>query len=285
MDFSGKLILITGGSSGIGLATAKILAAKGANIWILSRDPEKLAKAEAEIRASRKSNDQKIGVMSADVSDEKQVSSILTSWMAESGTPDIVINSSGIVEPGYFEEQTEEIFHQMMDVDFFGTLHVIKTIVPAMIARHSGHIVNISSGAGFVGWFGYSAYGAAKYAVRGLSEQLRTELKPQGIRVSVVFPFDTKTPQLEYDDLHKPPETKALSTMIGSPVKAEFVAKYIVKGIERNRFYIVPGLDIQVLFFLYNSFPGIILPILDWLVERAVKKTNGNGRKQPAVNQ
>jgi 3-dehydrosphinganine reductase len=166
-----------------------------------------------------------------------------------------------------------------MDVDFFGVLHVIRAVIPGMIARQSGHIVNLSSGAGFVGWYGYSAYSSSKFAVRGLSESLRTEMKPFGIKVSVVFPFDTETPQLAYDDLHKPPETKVLSGLVGSPVKADAVARSIVKGISRGNFYIIPGLDIQALYFIYSAFPGIALPILDYLVSIALKRTNSTRRK------
>jgi len=279
MDFTKKVVLITGGSSGIGLATACLLAASGADVWILARDPEKLKSAEAQIKAARQSTEQQTGTLVADVSNESQVTGVINRWISQVGTPDIVINSAGIVEPGYFENQSVEIFRQMMDVDFFGVLHVIKAVIPGMIARQSGHIVNISSGAGFVGWYGYSAYGSSKFAVRGLSEYLRTEMKPFGIKVSVVFPFDTETPQLEYDDLHKPPETKVLSGMIGSPVKADAVARSIVRGISRGNFYIIPGLDIQVLYFLYSAFPGIVLPILDYLVNIALKRTHSTRRK------
>jgi 3-dehydrosphinganine reductase len=279
MDFTKKLVLITGGSSGIGLAIACQMAALGADIWILARDCSRLDEAEAKIKAARRSPEQRIGNLTADVTNEKQVNDVVKLWMSEVGTPDIVINSAGIVEPGYFEDQSVKIFHDMMDVDFFGVLHVIRAVTPAMVSRQSGHIVNISSGAGFVGWYGYSAYGSAKFAVRGLSEYLRTEMKPLGIKVSVVFPFDTETPQLVYDDLHKPPETKALSELIGSPVKADAVARSIVKGIARGSFYIIPGLDIKVLYFIYSAFPGIALTILDYLVRIALKKTNSTRRK------
>jgi 3-dehydrosphinganine reductase len=279
MDFSGKLILITGGSSGIGLATACQLSRLGANIWILARDSKKLEGALQQIQEAARSADQQFGMLSADVTNWQEIKDVLTQWKSQIGIPDILINSSGIVEPGYFEETPLETFHLMMDVNYFGMLHVIKNLIPDMIARRSGHIVNISSGAGFVGWYGYGAYGPSKYAVRGLCEQLRTEMKPFGIKVSVVFPFDTQTPQLEYEDTRKPPETKALSSMIGSPVKAEFVAKTILNGITHGNFYIIPGLDVKVLFFLYNAFPGLVLPILDYLVKLALKKTNSQRRK------
>ena len=153
MDFSKKLTLITGGSSGIGLATAYQIAASGADVWILARDPEKLKAAEAKIKAARKSSEQKTGILVADVSNEAQVTSVINEWMNQVGVPDIVINSAGIVEPGYFENQTTAIFRRMLDVDLFGVLHVTRAVSPGMIKRQSGHIVNISSAAGFVGWY------------------------------------------------------------------------------------------------------------------------------------
>jgi len=279
MDFSKKLTLITGGSSGIGLATAYQIAASGADVWILARDPEKLKAAEAKIKAARKSSEQKTGILVADVSNEAQVTSVINEWMNQVGVPDIVINSAGIVEPGYFENQTTAIFRRMLDVDLFGVLHVTRAVSPGMIKRQSGHIVNISSAAGFVGWYGYTAYSSAKFAVRGLSECLRTELKPYGVKVSVVFPFDTDTPQLEYDDLHKPPETKVLSGLVGSPVKVDVVAKTIVKGISHGSFFIIPGIDVQALYFIYSAFPGIALPILDYMVRISLKRTNSKRQK------
>ena len=87
--------------------------------------------------------------------------------MNEFGIPDLVINSAGVAYPGYFQELDLEIFHWLMDVNYFGTLNVIKYLTPDMIQRGSGTFVNISSQAGFVGVFGYSAYGASKYALLG----------------------------------------------------------------------------------------------------------------------
>ncbi len=121
----------------------------------------------------------------------------------------------------------------MMAVNYFGTLHVVKTVLPGMLARGSGHIVTISSLAGVVGVFGYTAYGASKYAVRGFSDALRAELKPQGIGVSIVYPPDTDTPQLAYEKLYKPPETKAI-TEVGGMIPAEKVAQAIVHGVARD---------------------------------------------------
>ena len=112
-----------------------------------------------------------------------------------------------------------------MATNYFGTLHVIKAVTPGMIDRGSGHIVNICSLGGFLGVFGYSAYCASKYAVRGLSDVLRAELRPYGIHFSVVYPPDTDTPQLAYENPFKPPETRALGS--GKALSAAEVARTI----------------------------------------------------------
>jgi len=92
MDYTKKVVLITGGSSGIGLATACQLAAYGADVWILARDPEKLKSAEVQIMAARKSTEQRTGTLVADVSNETQVTEVIERWISQVGTPDIVIN-------------------------------------------------------------------------------------------------------------------------------------------------------------------------------------------------
>ena len=278
-DFSGKKILITGGSSGMGLATALKLASLGANLWLLGRDPQKLEAARAQVEGARSSAGQKVSTIAADVSNYAQITTVLGQLIKESGAPDIVINAAGVVEPGYFDTQDVEQFHRMMDIDYFGTLHVLKVIVPEMINRKSGHIVNFSSIAGVVGWYGYTAYGAAKFAVGGLSQHLRTELAPYGIKVTVVCPPDTDTPQLAYDKQHQPPEAKALSDFWNKPIKADRVAALTVNAIVRGQFTVVPGIDNRFLIFLYNNFPGLAFAILDWSVRECLKKTNSTRKK------
>ena len=265
-----KKALITGGSSGIGLALARALVNEGTDICLLARDEEKLTIAKEELSKISLRDDQRIATLSCDISDYETLSQRLEEWISESGTPDLVINSAGVAYPGYFQELDVEIFHWLMDINYFGTLHVLKVLIPRMIERGSGTVVNIASQAGFVGVFGYTGYGASKYAVRGLSDALRAEMKPLGIQVSIVFPPDTQTPQLDFENTIKPPETKAIAAS-SQVLSAEQVAESILNGIKKERYVIIPGFEGKILYRLINLLGNLTYPVMDWMVRRAQK--------------
>jgi 3-dehydrosphinganine reductase len=269
--FSGKSVLITGGSSGIGLAAARLLVDGGAHIWLVARDPAKLAAAKTELEARRKDASQVIGITSSDVADEAQARRAVEQAAAGAGVPDVVINSAGVTYPGYFETLDAEIFRNMMDVNYFGTLNIIRAAVPGMLARGSGDILNVSSMAGILAIFGYSAYGASKFAVRGLSDTLRWELKPRGIRVHIAFPPDTETPQLAFEETIKPFETKAIAGNI-KPFSAETVARDLLDGISRNRYIILTGADSRFYYTLVNLLGTWMYPVMDIFVSDALRK-------------
>ena len=260
--------LITGGSSGIGLAVARALAREGVDICLLARDEQKLTSAKEEITSAASRVDQRIETISCDIRDYETLSHKLETWMAASGTPDLVINSAGVVYPGYFQDLDVEIFHWLMNINYFGTLHVLKILIPKMIKRGSGTVVNIASQAGFVGVFGYTGYGASKYAVRGLSDALRAEMKPLGIQVSIVFPPDTQTPQLDFEAPLKPPETKAIAGS-SKTLSPEQVAESILNGIKNKKYVIIPGFEGKILYRLINLLGNLTFPVMDWLVWRA----------------
>lgn len=273
MDLNGKLALVTGGSRGIGLAVSTGLAARGASVWIAARDGDRLTQARGRIEAARRNDQQGVGTLTLDVADAAQVTSVLSAFTAETGVPDLLVNCAGVAHPGRFEELDPEIFRWMMEVNYFGTVHVTKAIVPGMIARGSGHIVNISSIAGFLGVYGYSAYGASKFAVAGLSDVLRVEMKPLGIDVSVVFPPDTDTEQLAYEHEFKPPVTKALSASTKA-LSSERVARAIIDGVVRRRYIITPGLESSAYFRAKNLLGRLTYPVMDLVVSRAWKSTH-----------
>jgi 3-dehydrosphinganine reductase len=274
-DFNHKVALITGGSSGIGLAVARLLAARGAHVWLLARRENLLEDTLASVQAACGHSSQRCGYVCADVSDYDQVEKAVAMVTDSVGVPDLVINSAGVTYPGYVEEIDLETFRTMMDVNYFGTVYTTRAVLDGMIARGSGYIVNLSSVAGFVGTFGYSAYGASKYAVRGFSDVLRAEMKPHGIGVAVVFPPDTDTPMLDYETPLKPPETKALAGNV-NVMSAEEVANSILKGLERGRYLILPGFETQLLYRLNGLLGNLVYKIMDIFVARAKSGDDSN---------
>lgn len=274
MKFKDKWAIVTGGSSGIGLATARVFVQEGANVVLLARREDLLKNAEETITADKVDPNQKVVWYSVDVREHEAVDKTVEQIEKEFGTPDYLVNSAGVAQSGYFKELDLEIFRWMMEVNYFGTVYVTHAVVPGMVKRKSGHIVNISSIAGFLGVFGYTAYSGSKYAVRGLTDILRAEMKPLGIRVSIVFPPDTQTPQLEFDNATKPAETKAL-TDTGSIMSAEEVAKSIVNGILKNKYIILPGFEGKLLYWASGWLGTGVYSIMDYMIRNAQKSHKG----------
>lgn len=270
MSFDGQHVIITGGSSGIGKATAKLLAAYGANITIIARTPSKLESAKLEIEAARGDRDRRVEAVVADVAERFQVQQAIATAIDRNGPPDLAIAAAGIAHPGYFQELPIEVFERTMAINYFGTLYTIEAVVPAMMQRRSGRVVMISSGAGLVGIYGYTSYSPTKFALRGLAESLRGELKPFGIGVSIVYPPDTDTPQLATENETKPPETKLITGTAGV-WQPEDVAIAIVRGIETGTFAIAPGLEMKLLLKLHSLFSSAIARYCDRQVTRLRK--------------
>jgi 3-dehydrosphinganine reductase len=231
MRVEGGHAVVTGGSQGIGLETARRLLERGARVTIIARDRARLDAAVASLASDA------AGAAPADVTDPAALRGALDAATEARGPCDLLVASAGSAHPGYFEQLPADVFRDQMELDYFGTLHAIRAVLPGMLERGRGGIVAVSSGAALVGIFGYSAYAPAKFAVRGLMETLRAELAGRGIYVGCAFPPDTLTPGFEQENRIKPPETAAVSAAV-KPREAGAVAAAIVKGIERDRFVI-----------------------------------------------
>lgn len=267
--YRGKSVLITGGSSGIGFAIAKALVQMDAKVILLARDYENLKIAKASIL--EKYPTAKVKVVAVDVTDAASITILYDKYLRNHETPDILINCAGVARPGYVEEIPLDVFRWTMDIDYFGTVNMVKFLLPGMLKRGSGHIINVSSIAGVVGVFGYTAYSGAKFAVKGFSDVLRSEMKPKGIRVSVLYPPDTDTPQLAWENQFKPKETRAISGA-SKPISPDWVAQYTLKQAARGKYSIVPGFDAKIMYFAGTSLGNLMYPIMDLLVRMASKK-------------
>jgi len=270
-DYVGKNVLITGGSSGIGLALAQKLSSLGANIRIIARREDQLYDAIEKIKSCNIKSEQNFGYISADLTDLDKVKNAVAKLYEERFFPDMLINSAGVAHPGEFIDLDSKIIKWMMDVNYFGSIYITKEILPKMIDNRSGTIVNISSISGFIGVYGYTAYSGSKYAIRGFTDVLRSELKPYGIHVAIVFPPDTDTPQLEYENKFKPNITKKIAGSAGA-LTAEQVADEIIVGITKKRYIILPGFESKIIYNLNNLLGNQVYRLMDILIKFYSKK-------------
>jgi len=269
--FTNKKVVITGGSSGIGKAAAILLAKQGASVCIVARNESKLTAALDEIRELTASRDQIVIAKSIDISDRAAVMAAAPDIIAKLGGIDVLVNCAGIGYPGYIQSITDATWDSMIHIDYMGTVNIIRAFLPCFTKQKSGNIANVSSVLGYMGVFGYAAYGAAKYAVVGLSECLRQDLLPYNINISVLYPPDTDTPQWHEENKIKPPETRMLSGNI-KVLTAEKVASELLKGIEKKSFSIVPGTMNKVTWFLSKHLPWLVWMIVSGDLKKYWKK-------------
>jgi 3-dehydrosphinganine reductase len=270
-SYQGKTVYITGGSSGIGLAAAKQFAGAGANVAIISRDQQKLDAALPAIEAAKAAAGQKFLAVQLDVGNHTDVDAKMAATVRSFGAPDVLINCAGGVWCNYIEQTPYEAYEAEMRTNFFGVRNMVTALMPFMKKR-GGNIVNVSSTLGFIGVFGYAAYAPSKFAIIGFSEVIRAELKPHNIKVSILCPPDTDTPQLAEENLTKPCETRAISGNAGM-LQPEQVAAAMIKGMEHNRFMIVPGFMNKVSWLAKRWMPGFLFAFMDSDAKKAQKKS------------
>jgi 3-dehydrosphinganine reductase len=271
--FKDKVMVITGGSSGLGRVLAGRFAGMGAHLALVARDMGKLEAVSKEISAGLPAG-RKIGVFSCNVADPASVQTTFAAIAKEIGAPDILINSAGILHEGYFEKQSNDKFREIMDINFFGTLNCVRAVLPHMKKKGGGRIVNISSMAGLMGAFGYSAYCSSKYALVGLTDTLRHELKPMNIKVQLACPGEFESPMVDALNTYRTGENRVLVHTL--PVlDAETVADVIISGIERDKYMIIPGFVARVIERVNRHFPGLARAIADYRLKKVYRGPDG----------
>jgi NAD(P)-dependent dehydrogenase (short-subunit alcohol dehydrogenase family) len=188
-DLRGRVVLITGGSRGLGLVLAREYARRGAAVALIARDPEELERACRELQ----SRGATVLTIACDVGDERQVEAAVRRVVGRFGRLDVVVNNAGDIEVGPLETMNRDDWERSMSTNFWGALHTTLAALPHMRQQGGGRVVNISSIGGLVGLPHLVPYCASKFAVTGLSYGLRAELAKDRIFVTTVCPWLLRT--------------------------------------------------------------------------------------------
>ena len=269
-----KVVVITGGATGIGKALAILYLRVGDHVVVISRNSTVHEEVREELSSHVISDHQELMMITADVTKEDSIKDSLHEVIKKFNRVDILILSAGIGTPGYFEQQENQLFRDIMEVNFYGVLYSIQAVFPQMKKQGNGKICIISSGAALMGIFGNTAYSSSKFAVRGLGEVLRWEGKPHGIQVTMAYPPVTETPMYHRNKNIKPWENKLI---VGKEkfYAPDRVAKSIFKGIKKGRYAAVTGLTL----YLLLHFGSFITPLVYWYYDRKIRRE----RKQRAA--
>lgn len=257
--------IITGGSSGIGLATAKLLASRGVSVSLIARDPGKLASARAGIEAQGNGAG-RVQTFSANVCNAPELKDAIDRAAASFGAPSWAVSSAGIVIPGTFTTQSLSDHESQWRTNYVGSLNFAHLMLPHLHAADKPKLVFISSGAAYLGLYGYSSYGPTKFAVKGLAESLSAELKSRNVSVTVAFPGDTDTPQLRAELPKRPVVTARLAG--NGVMSAESVASGIVAAAERGDLEVTFGLKLRLLSRTHSMIAPLFRSYQNWLVRR-----------------
>ena len=231
-EIAGKTVYITGAGSGMGLLAGKMLAGLGAHIVTLDRTPTDAAL--HEIESARRSPEQRVAGYKVDVADRDIVIGTVGTAITEAGAPDVLINMAGIGGAAHLVDMKFETFDRVIKINLYGTRNIVEAVLPSMLARGNGKIVLVGSMGGIIPVYGYTAYGSSKFAVVGLAQCLRYELKPRGISVACFCPGEVDTPGLAAERKSLHPASAALKK-IGGAMPVEAAVRGLVKGIGGRR--------------------------------------------------
>ncbi len=250
-----KIVVITGGNSGIGQALAYAFARKGSIVVILARNKQRL---QATLQYLQVYNKQSAAYV-CDVTQQKKVEHTFKAILKKYGSIDILVNNAGFGMYRGFHASSIEDFRSLMNTNYFGTVYCTKAVLPSMLQHKKGRIVNIASVAGKAGFPGNAGYCASKFAVVGLSEVLHYELKDKGIAVHLICPgavetaFPKNSPGYEFFD------HKRRHTYIITP---EDVAKATLDALEKNRFETVIPREAAMKIWGKGIVPGLWRKVL-----------------------
>jgi short-subunit dehydrogenase len=252
MKVKNKVIVVTGGGSGMGRELVLNLLSKGAKVVAI--DINESALQETVVLAGNKKDS--ISTFVIDIANKASVEGLVENVLRQYGSVDGIINNAGIIQPFVkVADLSYEVIERVINVNLYGTLYMIKAFLRHLLTRPEAHIVNISSMGGFLPVPGQTIYGATKAAVKLLTEGLNSELANTNVNVTVVFPGAVNTNILKNSGLNLPQPSKVESKApkVLSPAKA---AQIIIDSMESNRYRVLVGKDAKLMDFLNRLTPA-----------------------------
>lgn len=249
---TGRLVLITGASEGIGRAAALGFAARGDRVVAVARHAERLQSLAAEAAGGM------ILPLVADVTDPMSIAAAAAGVQSEAGLPDVVVANAGIGLDARFTEMSDEDLRVVFEVNVFGLVRTVRAFLPEMLRRGSGRILLVSSIVGKRGIPHYSAYSASKFALHGIADALRAELWGSGVTVGVVCPASTETAFQEHARKSGPPQRRVRPRRHS----AESVARAIVRMADSRRREQILGVEAKLMVLADLLLPGLVDRIL-----------------------
>lgn len=245
MEVKDKKVILTGAADGIGKELTKQLLNKGAFVYGLDINGEKLAKLKDELNTDR------LVTYIVDVSSKENLINFKEQFIKDNGRVDILINNAGIVQPFLnIEDLQDDVISRVMNVNFYGPMNLCRLFIKDLINNEKGgFIVNVSSMAGFFPFPGQGIYGASKAALKIFTEGLYSELKSKNVGVMIVLPGAIETNILENSKVEYGTSKDGSSYKMTS---ASDAASQIIKGIEKNKFRIFVGGDSKFMNFIYK---------------------------------
>ena len=258
MAASGKTVLITGGSEGIGRAAAKMFAGRGDLVIATARTQPRLDELVAECPPGR------VIPRVADVADAAGMEALAAEVIEKHGVPDVVIANAGIGLDARVEETSDEQMARVLEINVMGVLRTVRPFISGMVSRGSGRILLISSVVGKRGIPHYTAYSASKFALQGMAESMRPELAGTGVTVGLIYPSSTES-QFDQRKLRNGPKQKGTRLARHS---AESVARAIVSMADSRRREMVLSLEGKAMAWVNKLSPAL----MDWILARALMK-------------
>ena len=268
MKASNKIIVVTGAGSGIGRELTLQLLKKNANVAGVDIHENALAETQ-QIAAV---GDDRFKGFVLDISDKTKVDALPDAVIKHFGAVDGIINNAGIIQKFIHVNDLDYAqIHRVMNVNFFGTLYLTKAFLPHFLQRPEAHIVNISSMGGFIPFPGQTIYGAAKAAVKLLTEGLYAELKDTNVHVTVVHPGAIATNITENSGLGKPKVDADSAKQGKMALPASKAAEIIIKAMENNKYRATVGKDAMMLDILYRISPRLATNFIGKMMKKTLR--------------